>query len=422
MSTVESTNQQDVYCDILIAGVGPVGALAGFLLAQRGLKVILIEKGSEVIPSPRAIVYHPQVNLVLEEADLLADVREAGLVVKEGLVWRNASDHSPVAVIDTGNLQPEDKPQGYLREHVLLGQHLFTNMVLEKLKQKDGLIWFEHTLQSFDQSEGQVRAAITDVKGGEITIAAKFLIGADGGHSSVRRLIDEHLQGFTHDISVMAVNFRYPQIKATGFGNVNFIMDPQVDPEDSNWSIIIHTGYEDVWRCAYGDGNRFDNEELKARVPMKLKEILPLNPDPDQYEVTLAQPYKVHQRCVSSYVKGRVLLAGDAAHLNNPAGGLGMNTGLLDARAAVTAIRDCLILQDEQEVHQRLKEYSDVRRKAFVEFTNPTSTENLRRLFEKSDEADEKLRGSFFASLKDPAFQREMLLDQNKMALGIAGL
>lgn len=422
MSTASSATPMNTECDVLIVGAGPVGALAGLLLAQRELKVILIEKGSSIIPSPRALVYHPQVNLVLEEVGLLADVREAGVVVKDGLAWRKSSDHSSLGSLDLNALHLEDKPQGQAREPVLLGQPQFTGMVLEKFKQQSGQVWFECAFKSFEQTENQVQVVVSNSKDEESVVTTKFLIGADGGHSNIRNAIGQHLDGFTHDIPLVAVNFRYSQIQATGFGMVQFLVDPTEDPADSNWSIIIYTGSDDVWRCAYGDGMQYSDDELKERVPMKLKKILPLHPNPDQYELLQAQPYKVHQRCVDSFVKGRVLLAGDAAHLNNPAGGLGMNTGLLDARAAVTAISDCVKLTNEQNVNQRLKEYSDVRKKAFLEFTNPVTIDNLRRLVEKSDEADEKLRKSFFASLKDPDFQRKMQLSQNMMGLGVEGL
>lgn len=414
--------RMDTKCDVLIVGAGPVGALAGYLLVQRGHKVILIEKGSRVIPSPRALVYHPQVNHVLEEAGLLDDVRRKGVIVEDDLVWRNASDHSAAAVIDRNALEPEDKPQGKARELVLLGQHIFTAMVLDKFKAQDGEIWFNHAFKSLDQRDGQVRVLVSDAEGEDSIITTKFLFGADGGHSVVRKAIGQHLDGFTHDIPFVAINFRYPQIEATGFTHMQFLIDPQEEKGASNWSIIIHTGTDDIWRCAYGDYGHFTDDELKARVPMKLKKILPLHPEPDQYEVLLAQPYKVHQRCVSSFVQGRVLLAGDAAHLNNPVGGIGMNTGLLDARVAVDAICDALKLTDEDQVVQRLQGYSEVRRKAFLEHTNPVTIAHLRRLIEKSDEAEEKLRKNYFENLKDTSFLRELQLSQNHMGLGVAGL
>lgn len=97
MSFETSALPSAVKCDVLIVGAGPVGALAGLMLVQRGLKVLLIEKSPNVIPSPRAIVYHPPVNVVLEEAGLYSEIKKQGLIVDEGLVWRRTSDHNLLA-------------------------------------------------------------------------------------------------------------------------------------------------------------------------------------------------------------------------------------------------------------------------------------------------------------------------------------
>lgn len=421
MSFETSALPSGVRCDVVIVGAGPVGALAGLMLVQRGLKVLLIEKAPQVIPSPRALVYHPPVNVILEEAGLLSEIKKVGLIVNEGLVWRKASDHSAVATIDLHTLKAEDYPPEYARELVLLGQHIFTGIALDKFKELGGLLWFQHSFEHYEQKDGVVKVMISNSKGEESIITAKFLIGADGGHSNVRKAIGQHLEGYTWDMPLMAINFKYPDIQCTGFTKMQFMQDPNTDMGKSNWSIIIHTGTDDIWRCAYGDDGHFTDHELKERVPMKLKEILPGHPDPDKYELLQAHPYKVHQRCVKSMAKGRVILCGDSAHLNNPAGGIGMNTGLLDSAAAVAAITDCLKLSDEQKVDERTKQYSDLRTKAFNEFTDPVTTENLRRLTEQSDVAEKKYRGEYYENMKDPQFQRQMHLGMNKMALGVPG-
>lgn len=409
-------------CDVLIVGAGPVGALSGLLLAHKGLKVTLIEKAPAVLQSPRAIVYLPQVNGVLADVGVLAEIRRAGLVMQDGVVWRNSSDHSVLAGIDPYALQPEDKPQGHLRAPALLGQHHFADIVLDKLKERGGEILFDRAFQSFEQDSDKVQVVTVNSNGEERIFTTRFLLGTDGGRSSVRKAMNVQFEGFTHDISFMAINLRYSQMTATGFGDAQFLVDPKTDVGDSSFAIILRTGADDVWRCAYGDSAKFTEDELKMRVSMKLKKILPLHPDQDQYEILQAQPYRIHQRCASSYVKGRVLLAGDAAHLNNPVGGLGLNTGLLDAQAAATAICEAREFADMQKVDHRLTEYSDIRRTAFLEFTNPVTIDNLRRLADRSDEADKNLRAPFFASMKNSEFQRGMQLAMNRMGLGVPGL
>lgn len=101
----------------------------------------------------------------------------------------------------------------------------------------------------------------------------------------------------------------------------------------------------------------------------------------------MAQPYRVHQLCVPSYIKGRVLLAGDAAHVNNPVGGPGLNCGISDAHLAALSISSALQQTDEREFSNILEDYNKQRRPAFVDFVNPTSIDNLRRLRDSSTEA-----------------------------------
>lgn len=409
-------------CDVLVVGAGPVGLIAGLLLVNQGLKVTVIERDPGINPSPRALVYHPQVQGTLEEAGILDDVRKAGRLNRGGIVWRRASDHSALGTMDPSALQPEDKPREDLRVPVLLGQHKVAEILLERFQEKGGLILFDHTFESLEQKNRMVHVITADAQKNKHSFTASFVIGADGGRSSIRKALGERLEGYTHDTPMMAINLRYAQIRATGFTDAQFLVDPKEHAEDSAFAVIIHTGMDDIWRCAYVDGAQLSDDELKARVPIKLKMMLPLHPDEGDYEILQAQPYRVHQRCATSFTKGRVLLAGDAAHLNNPVGGLGLNTGLLDASVATKAIVDAMKMSDEAAVEKRLKEYSDVRREAFLGFTNPVSVDNLRRAIEVSDEAEEKLRTSYFASLQDPEFQREMQLDTNKMGLGVPGL
>lgn len=409
-------------CDVLIVGAGPVGALSSLLLVNKGYKVILIEKERAVVNSPRAIVYLSQINATLEEAGILDDVQRAGFMPKDGVSWRSVPDHKVLAAIDPFALQAEDLPQPRHRVPIMLGQHLVAEIILKKLEQKGGQVFFDCSFHSLQQIDSKVHVTASSSEGKKHHFTAAFLLGTDGARSSIRKAINVPFEGFTHNMNFMAINFRYSKIHDTGFGHSQFMVDPQPNVEDSAFAIILRTGTDNVWRCAYGDGAKFSEEELKARVPLKLKRILPLHPDENEYEILQAQSYRIHQRCAATYIKGRVLLAGDAAHVNNPVGGMGLNTGLLDARAAVMAICDALGMSDVESVEKRLTEYTKSRRAAFLEFTNPVSIDNLRRLMEVGDEADKKLRTEFFACMRDSSFQRQIQLAANKMGLGVPGL
>jgi len=397
-------------CDVLVVGAGPVGALAALLLARRGHRVIIIDREATISDSPRAVVYLPQSLGSLKEAGILGDLRARGLIPSTGPGWRYVSDHKVVAELDPFALKLEDNPQ----PAILLGQDLLIEIIAKHLRECGVEIQFNHELRGLRQENDKV-IVTTDTT--EFT--ASFVIGADGARSGVRKALNIDFEGFTHPINFMAVNFRYSDIQATGFNEAQFIMDPKEKIEDANFAIILRTGIGDVWRCAYGDAGTLSDEEMKARLPQKLKAILPLHPDPSQYEVLQAQRYRIHQRCASSFVQGRVLLAGDAAHVNNPVGGMGLNTGLLDAHAASAAI---LRTYAGEPVEKELSGYDTVRRGVFTEFVNPMTIDNLRRLWEKSEEADGKLRNGFFGMLNNSKdFQRMAQLSMNKMAQGVPG-
>lgn len=90
-----------------------------------------------------------------------------------------------------------------------------------------------------------------------------------------------------------------------------------VDPHD--WGMICGISKKDsTWRVVYGEGSNFSSEELRVRLPDKLRRLLPGSPEPAEYEVLRFSPYRVHQRCVDRMRIGRVVLVGDAAHLCNP--------------------------------------------------------------------------------------------------------
>ena len=89
-----------------------------------------------------------------------------------------------------------------------------------------------------------------------------------------------------------------------------------VDPVD--WAVVGHIAQDGTWRVSYGEIVGLSNDELGQRMPEKLRKLLPGHPSPDQYEVKRFSPYTLHQRCAERMRVGRIMLAADAAHLNNP--------------------------------------------------------------------------------------------------------
>jgi 2-polyprenyl-6-methoxyphenol hydroxylase-like FAD-dependent oxidoreductase len=281
-STLESSRIDD--CDVLttsvlVADAGSVGLLAALILTRRGVSVTVLKKHRQIVDSPRAIVYLPQTIGTLDEAGISEVVQQTGLVMKDGPVFRNASHHKALAEINLCILRPEDKPEPKHRAAILLGLHLLAEIALKKLQALQVPVDFDTLVQSVEQGPDSVKVTVlTDGKKREPKDS--YLLACDGARSAIRKNLGIKLAGFTHDIIFMAVNFRYAHMLDTGFSDAQFLVDPREDTADSDFAVVLRTGRNDVWRCAYGDAGTFTEEELKARMLGRLSRNLPLHPDP----------------------------------------------------------------------------------------------------------------------------------------------
>lgn len=168
--------------------------------------------------------------------------------------------------------------------------------------------------------------------------------------------------------------------------------------DNDHWGLIARRGKGGLWRVTYGDPvTGLTDEEYLARRPAHMKAMLPGHPDPDQYRIEQTNLYNIHNRCAESFKVGRVILAGDAAHVCNPMGGYGCMTAVLD----VGGLADCFIgyyhgLADEDI----LDKYAEVRRDIFVRYVDPRSIKNLNRVA-TSDPHTVLETDKFFGILKD---------------------
>ncbi|EED15308.1 conserved hypothetical protein [Talaromyces stipitatus ATCC 10500] len=373
---------------VVVVGAGPVGLFTALLLAQKGIKVIVYETGSGIDQSPRAVVYFPAVLEEFSKAGILEAVIAAGEKRCEGVDWRDR-DGKVIAGIDP----PLEDPH-YV---VVLAQPEFCEVILDALvKTGNAEVHFNHRLQTLQQGDGFVEYHV-ESRESTLTGKCQYLVGADGGRSTVRRNLGIELEGYTwKDLLFVAVNFKYG-LSELGWKAGNFI----VDPED--WGVIVKRGKGRSWRIATGirrAGASTDriNALDEATISVIKKRLCHMLPgDTSQIEYEAFAPYVVHQRCASSYIQGHVILAGDAAHLNNPTGGLGLTTGLLDAAHLG---RSLLQILNEGASPELLQSYAETRRRIFREITDPMSTANLLRLHSQKPE-DIKKREEFFKNLRD---------------------
>lgn len=110
----------------------------------------------------------------------------------------------------------------------------------------------------------------------------------------------------------MCYKIRYEGFEKADWPDVTWAMHQE------RWFMACRLEEPDLWRVAYGEVRGLTNEQLKERRVERLKKILPGNPSDGDYELLNWSPYVMHQRCAERMSMGRVLLAGDAAHLCNP--------------------------------------------------------------------------------------------------------
>jgi 3-(3-hydroxy-phenyl)propionate hydroxylase/6-hydroxy-3-succinoylpyridine 3-monooxygenase len=197
---------------------------------------------------------------------------------------------------------------------------------------------------------------------------ARWVVGADGAGSTVRRLLGLSFDGMTWTERFVATNVYY-DFQRYGYSRATFVID------DRFGAVIAILDNEGLWRCTYMEDATLPEETYLERLPEAYESILPGH---GCYELVGASPYRMHQRSAQQYRVGRVVLAGDAAHATNPTGGLGLTSGLFDSYALYPALTAVVVGGADDEVLDR---YAAARRDTFISRVSPQATANKQLIF-----------------------------------------
>jgi 2-polyprenyl-6-methoxyphenol hydroxylase-like FAD-dependent oxidoreductase len=207
--------------DVVIVGAGPVGLITSLNLVRQGIKVTLVDQFAEIIQSPRAMGYGPAAVVELERAGVAQECRDLGMEPSDYdyvIRWITI-DNKPIASLESSLLQGGYPP-------VVCGQHLVAAVILEHLsKYKEATILWSHKFVALEQDKDSV-TAICETENGEVRIKGRYLVGADGARSTVRKEIGCTFDGFTYDKMVVATNVYYP-FRENGFHRGQFIVHPE---------------------------------------------------------------------------------------------------------------------------------------------------------------------------------------------------
>ena len=307
---------------ILIAGGGPVGVIAALALARQGLPVHLFEAESRVNDAPRAATTHAATLEMLEELGLTDEVIRRGLIEPLFRIWDRSAGRL-VAEFDFGNLRNDTR----YPFAVQCEQHKLANLAIERLRAfPNATLEFSARVTALSQTSGGVEITVETAAGAR-TVKGCYLVGADGGRSTVRKSLGIRFEGYTHPERFLIlttpfdIGARFPGCTR------NYLSDPE------DWCALFKVSGDDgtgLWRVLSStrldqtEAELFDDEAIEQRLQKFV-------PKEGRYKVVHRNLYNVHQRVAASFRKGRVFLAGDAAHVNNPLGGLGLNFGIHDA-------------------------------------------------------------------------------------------
>jgi 3-(3-hydroxy-phenyl)propionate hydroxylase len=384
--------------DVAVIGAGPVGVICALALARQRHSVLLVEAEPSVNRSPRAATTHPATLEMLAELDLVTDVIGSGVVARYFQFWDRPSGRK-IAEFDHQILS-KDTPYPFV---VQCEQHKIANLGLARLQTMSNVSVAMQTRASGFTDDGErVTLALALPNGTERRVTASYLVGCDGGRSFVRKGLGVEFEGFTHPERFIVLTTPFDFEAEKGFCYRNYFSDPD------EWANLFKVAGDDLrglWRVVFPTGiNETDEQALSdSAVQHRLQKFFPLG---RPYEVAHRNIYNVHQRVAASFRRGRVMLAGDAAHVNNPIGGLGMNFGIHDAVSLAASIDAVL----KGETESGLDAYDRVRRPLNVEFVQSQTIQNKKRLEEKDSATREKNFADLAATAADPVRHRAFLM------------
>lgn len=374
---------------VIVAGAGPVGLLTALALAKQDVSVLVLEAEPGLTIDLRAGTYHPPSLELMAPYGITDEMHKTAIKVPR---WQIRDRREGVIVewdvSEIGDLTPYP-----YRLH--LEQHRLTPIILAKLMEyPKAQVCFSYAVTDLEQSADKVTVTAA-TPGGEERFEAEWLVGADGGRSTVRKCIDMGFDGFTWDERFVVASTTY-DYAPHGYTPNAYLADPD------EWAAIFKMpddGPPGIWRVIFPVPPEEQDEVTlsEEKVEWRMQNFLSRK---GRYPIKYKSIYKVHQRVAKSFRKGRVLLAGDAAHLNNPMGAFGLNGGIHDSFSLTEKLGKVCRGEADPTL---LDLYVRQRRTVNLEYVQEHSIRNLKRLNEKSESA----RRKNFDELRRQAATRE---------------
>lgn len=320
--------------DVLVIGAGPTGLALAASLVARGVTTTVVDQQAAGTNTSRAAVVNARTLEVLEDLDVSRRLVKEGIEAPRFTIRDRGRTLIP---IDFSGL-PTEYPYS-----LMVPQSTTERLLLERLEELGGSVQRPRSVTAIDQDPDGVTATFED---GDV-IRARYVVGADGIRSIARQQAGIDFEGSVYDES-----FVLADVKLTG--------DAPHDQVILYWATagltVVAPLPDGTYRIVapVADAPEAPSAEF-------VQQILDTRVGADRLEVTAViwgSRFRVHHRVADTFRAGRLLLAGDAAHVHSPAGGQGMNLGIQDAVALAHALAAVL----DGAPDSLLDEYSDTRR------------------------------------------------------------
>lgn len=299
--------------DVVIVGGGPNGIALAHYMGIYGIKTLILEVNPDILPYPRAVGMDDEALRVLQTTGVTEEIVK-DMIHNVPLRYFNA------AGVCFAEVKPTTADFGWPMRNIFL-QHVFEKTMRQLLERYPHVeLRSSHEMLNFSQSEHQVTMDVKDQVGEIYQINAKYLIGADGGRSGVRKKVGIQLEGLTHPkkwIVVDAANDNldapYTALHANPSRPFVCIYLPY---QQRRWEFMLFENEDEAFMC------REDNIRELIRTH--------IGDDVEQLDIIRVRAYTHNSRVANRFVDGRVVLIGDAAHITPPWAGQGLNSGIRD--------------------------------------------------------------------------------------------
>jgi 3-(3-hydroxy-phenyl)propionate hydroxylase len=391
---------------VIVIGAGPVGVVAALALAQNDFVVTILEAEAAVDDTPRAATTHPATLELIARLGLIDRFIAEGLMARHFQFWDRPT-RTRIAEFDHELLRGEtDFPFVVQTE-----QHKLAKMGIEKLRQRGAQVIFQARAVALSQDDRTVSITAERPGGARDEWTADYAIAADGGRSQIRRTLGIEFEGYTwpERFIVLTTSNDFQRVMDCCYRN--YFADPD------EWMNLFKVAGDDGkgrWRAVFPSSPEESDEEAlsDAAVQRRLHRAFPLGA---AYDVAHRNLYKVHQRVAARFRLGRVFLAGDSAHVNNPIGGLGLNCGIHDAMELAGTLHEVEFRGADAALLDR---YERRRRLINIEFVQETTVANKRRLEERDPQVRQAKLQELRRMAEDPCRHKQFLMRTSLLESG----